>query len=178
MLFSKASKNWKRLLSKDYAEKLGLEPKLLEQFAGSVTEKSYSKVDTAKLLLYIEETTPNSPTNALQKIRDEIEYLGYAETKDRRYGGLVYIAELKQWYGSYEANCYSVKNGIMFSCKINRKDYNRSPFKENDFVIIEEYKYKPRFKKVDDKFETVPGTKVLWLTKTRTCNTKNPTQST
>lgn len=165
LLFSKASKNWKRLLGKDYPEKLALKPEELGQFAGSVTEKSYTKVDTAKLLLYIEETTEDKPTDVLQKIVDEVEYLGYAETKDARYSGLAYVSNLKLWYGTYEMACYSVKNGIMFGCKMSGKDYKNNPFKEGDFITIESHKYKPRFKKVGDKFEAVPGSKVLWLTK-------------
>ena len=61
---------------------------------------------------------------------------------------------------------YSLKNGTTLDCKIDKRTFNQNPISAGDIVTIYGTKRKPKVRKnADGKWEDVPGTSELWITK-------------
>ena len=175
LLWSKTGKKFKRLLSLDYAEKLGISDDMMMKFTTKKTDKSYSGVDVVSLLYNIEETTPNTKDDVTQKVIDEYEYLGYGVTHDQIYDGLYYVVKVDYRYGNTYVTRYNLATGVEDEARGKGMDLRRS---EGNFIIIEKEEVKPRHRrvlgddgkpKVNDKgkeiWEPIPGTKVNWIRK-------------
>ena len=61
---------------------------------------------------------------------------------------------------------YALANGNTLDCKIDKRTFNCNKLSDGDLIHIEGQTYKPQQRRTEDgRFEPIPGTRVLWLTK-------------
>ena len=136
------------------------------KYAGKETEKLFTKVDSYGLILEFAKNIPYRRRTLKEKISSQVERLGYINIIDPRYSGMVVVLELDTTY-SPKVKLYSLKNGTISDCKIDRKTFNRAKVAQGDILKIICTQRKPKVKKNADtgEWENVPGTSELWITK-------------
>ena len=158
----------KQQIKKDKIPKLGeyITEMDVRQFAGKESEKTFTKVDMFRLLKYLVATIQVPPATIMERISYQKENLGYVDIVDKKYAGLALVMSVNTKWTPW-LTLYALANGKTIECKIDKRDYNRQPVKEGDVVRIEGQTYKNKQRKTENGFETVPGSKVLWITKYR-----------
>ena len=172
LLWSKAGKKFKKLLSLDYREKLGVD---IAKFATKQTEKSYTGVDTIGLLYYIEDKSKNIKDDIRQMVVDEYEYLGYAYSYNKIYSGTYYVVECEKKWGNTYITRYSLETGVEDQARTKVKGLEPG---QKCFIVVTDEEIKPRNKKLLDedgnpvldekgrqRWVPVPGTRVNWIKK-------------
>lgn len=158
----------KQQIKKDKIPKLGeyITEMDVRQFAGKESEKTFTKVDTFRLLKYLAATIQVPPATIMERISYQKENLGYVDIVDKKYAGLALVMSVNTKWTPW-LTLYALANGKTIECKVDKRDYNRQPVKEGDVVRIEGQTYKSKQRKTENSFEAVPGSKVLWITKYR-----------
>lgn len=131
------------------------------------TAKMFSDVDMQQFLINVV-TYINQPTYKLSdKIKAQVEYLGYIDIKDQQYAGLAVVIDIDTKY-TPRFIMYSLKNGTNVPCKIEKKIFANNPIQKGDIVCIDGQVTKPKYKRTPDgKYEVVKDTKEYWITKYR-----------
>ena len=159
--------NGRLQIKKDLLSKLGIDENLIRQCAGKESPKMYTKIDSRKLLILMSGTLTYRKQTLKEKIQAQINHLGYVDIVGDNYSGMACVISLDEKY-SPKLKMYSLKNGTMLDCKINKKIFNRNKLKEGDIVIIGRTEYKQKSKKNEDgTFSQIEGTKELWITSYR-----------
>ena len=158
----------KQQIKKDKIPKLGeyITEMDVRQFAEKESEKTFTKVDTFRLLKYLAATIQVPPATIMERISYQKENLGYVDIVDKKYVGLALVMSVNTKWTPW-LTLYALANGKTIECKVDKRDYNRQPVKEGDVVRIEGQTYKSRQRKTENGFEAVPGSKVLWITRYR-----------
>lgn len=156
----------KQQIKKDKIPKLGeyITEMDVRQFAGKESEKTFTKVDTFRLLKYLAATIQVPPATIMERISYQKENLGYVDIVDKKYAGLALVMSINTKWTPW-LTLYALANGKTIECKVDKRDYNRQPVKEGDVIRIEGQTYKNKQRKTENGFEVVPGSKVLWITK-------------
>lgn len=156
----------KQQIKKDKIPKLGeyITEMNVRQFARKESEKTFTKVDTFRLLKHLVATIQVPPATIMERISYQKENLGYVDIVDKRYAGLALVMSVNTKWTPW-LTLYALANGRTIECKVDKRDYNRRPVKEGDVIRIEGQTYKSKQRKTENGFEVVPGSKVLWITK-------------
>lgn len=159
--------NGRLQIKKDSLSKLGIDENLIRQCAGKESPKMYTQIDSRKLLILMSGTLSYRKQTLQEKIQAQINHLGYVDIVGDNYSGMACVISLDEKY-SPKLKMYSLKNGTMLDCKINKRIFNRNKLKEGDIVIICRTEYKQKSKKNEDgTFSQIEGTKELWITSYR-----------
>ena len=168
----------KKQLSRDKCEeKTGLSSDVVEKFAGKVTEKTLSNIDTKRLLQYITDNVNIDKCTLSQKLKYQIEHLGYVEyingELDARY---IVVLDIDTTY-SPKFKAYCLKNGQMCEMKIHSKpikkdkriknSYLDTPVENGDIIYMSRCDKEPKKKKIDGEWQTVPNEYVWWINEYR-----------
>lgn len=158
----------KQQIKKDKIPKLGeyITEMDVRQFAEKESEKTFTKVDTFRLLKYLAATIQVPPATIMERISYQKENLGYVDIVDKKYAGLALVMSVNTKWTPW-LTLYALANGKTIECKVDKRDYNRQPVKEGDVIRIEGQIYKSKQRKTENGFEAVPGSKVLWITRYR-----------
>lgn len=158
----------KQQIKKDKIPKLGeyITEMDVRQFTGKESEKTFTKVDTFRLLKYLAATIQVPPATIMERISYQKENLGYVDIVDKKYAGLALVMSVNTKWTPW-LTLYALANGKTIECKVDKRDYNRQPVKEGDVIRIEGQTYKSKQRKTENGFEVVPGSKVLWITRYR-----------
>lgn len=172
LLWSKTGRKFKKLLSLDYEEKLGVD---ILQFAKKKTDKSYTGVDAVGLLRYVENTFKTIKNDIKQMVADEYEYLGYAYSCDPIYADIYYIIECEKKWGNTYVTRYSLATGVEDQARTKVGGLKPG---ERCFIVVTDEEVKPKNRKlVDDdgnpvldekgkqRWVPIPGTRVNWMKK-------------
>lgn len=155
----------KKQFKKDKLISLNLTEVDVRQFATKETEKMFTGVDTYRLLKYLAVISKYPSTTLTDEIRYQQELLGYINIKDQKYKGVGYIVDVDKKYAP-KLKIYALANGNTIDCKIDKKTFNCNQLAVGDVVRIEGWTHKPQQRRTEDgKYEPIPGTSVLWLTK-------------
>lgn len=155
----------KKQFKKDKLISLNLTEVDVRQFATKETEKMFTGVDTYRLLKYLAVISKYPPTTLTDEIRYQQELLGYINIKDQKYKGVGYIVDVDKKYAP-KLKIYALANGNTIDCKIDKKTFNCNQLAVGDVIRIEGWTHKPQQRRTEDgKYEPIPGTSVLWLTK-------------
>lgn len=133
-LFSEIGK--RKTIKKNSAicEKYGLTEEMLRSVCIKETKSQFS-IDSERLLRAFCPNIHYLPQTPEERIRAEAEYLGYIEYKDPKLKGksVVLSADTK-W--TPRLKMYSVKNGTIVDCKIDRKIFKKNPLSKGDLCKI------------------------------------------
>lgn len=151
-------------ISKDNLDKYGVTQETIQPCVLKETEKQYA-VDTEKLL-QIAMSSVNVPQRSLrEKLNAQREHLGYIDVADRQYAGLAVVIELNTKYAP-KCKMYSLKNGTIIDCKINKRIFNKNKLEEGDIIRVQRTEEKPRLRKDEnDNWVPIPDTSELWIEK-------------
>lgn len=145
-------------------EELGVPEELVRAFAEKETDKMFTKVNTRAFLVEAS-TCLRPPKRTLkERISAQIEHLGYLDIVGEEYSGLAAVLEVDTKY-SPRLKLYSLKNGTVIECKIDKKTFGRCKLKEKDVVHILGQKRKAKQRRMaDGNYEPIPGVMELWIT--------------
>jgi len=136
----------------------------VRECSGKETDKQFSQVDFTKLLSLVENKIPYKPKNNIDKIKAQIQYLGYVDFEPNpNYKGLLATLEVDTKY-SPKLKMYSLKTGKTLDFKINKRTFKKNPIEKGDVILVQGHKVEPRKKMIDGKFVSIPGTSERWIT--------------
>lgn len=149
---------------KDKLKELNISEELVRKYAERETEKMFTKVDVVGLLNAIIPTIKAAPRTLGEKVQAQITHLGYVDIVDERYARMAAVLSLDTKY-SPKLKLYSLKNGTVVDCKIDKKTFGKTKLSEGDIVKIQSTKDKPKTRRNENgEWESIPGTKETWIT--------------
>ncbi|MBR4591326.1 MAG: PHP domain-containing protein [Bacteroidaceae bacterium] len=155
--------NGRSQIRKDTITTYGIDENMIKQCAGKESPKMYTHLDSRKLLLLISGKLPYNKRTLSDKIKAQIEYLGYVDIIGDEYSGLACVVYVDTKYAP-KLKMYSLKNGTTLDCKIDKKTFNKNKLIEGDIVMINGTRYKPKMKRNNDgAFIPVEGSNELWI---------------
>lgn len=137
----------------------------LRVYAGAESEKQFRKIDFRGLMVEKSHNIPNQPINVLNKIRWQIDLLGYCDVVDKKYAHLGVVLDIDTKY-SPRIQIYSLKNGHKTEVKTSKQLFNANSMKRGDVIRIVSYESKTKVHKTDNGWEPVePRVTEWWLKK-------------
>ena len=151
-------------IKKDQLEKLGLVADDVRPFAERETDKMFAKIDTKGLLSHLADNISVSPRTLRQRVSAQMEHLGYVDIADEQYRGMLAVFSVDTTF-SPRLKMYSLKNGTLLECKIDKRTFNSCKLEKYDIIRVFSQKIRPKSRKLEDgTFEKIPGTTEIWLT--------------
>ena len=151
-------------LKKEKLIKLGISEELIRPFSEKETEKMFSKVNTKAFLNFYSTRIKYKKRTLKEKINSQITHLGYVDISDNTYSGIAAVMDVDTKYAP-KLKMYSLKNGTIIDCKIDKKTFNKNKLKAGDIVRIISRRKKPKLKRLESGlYEPIPGTEELWIT--------------
>lgn len=153
-------------IKKDKLDSLNVDYSLVRPFAGNETEKMFTKVRCRDLLNELARKQGNFKRRTLKdKVIAQIEHLGYIDIADARYSRMLVVVSVDTKY-SPKLKVYSLKNGTMLDCKINKLTFRKKKLKKHDIILVTGQIKKPKVKRTtEETYEVIPGAFEIWLTK-------------
>jgi DNA polymerase-3 subunit alpha len=149
---------------------MGLTEDMVRPYAESETPKMFRGLDSYGLVQLLIQNVSYTPRKLTDIIAAQITHLGYISVKDDRYSGMAAVLSVDTKY-SPKVKMYSLKNGTILDCKIDKRTFNKNKLNNGDIVIVMGTKRKPKMRKnADGKWETIAGTSELWITNYRKSN--------
>lgn len=148
----------KKQIKKDNLNELGIELEVIRRYANKETEKILKEIDILSLLKEICSNFNNVDVNIKQKIRAEIEFLGYINTKiESLESPLYYVLEVEEFKNkksiTYYPHLYNIKTGETEKFKLkNFLWFAENPFKTNNIISVTNLIKEGKRKKVDGKW--------------------------
>lgn len=150
----------KERIVKEKAFKLGIKFEIIRMCCKKETAKTFLQVDMEKMLsmlFYGIMQTINTPLS--DKIKYQIEYLGYIGIVDKKYAGMCVVKDLSVKY-SPKILLYALANGNDISIKIDAKTFAKNPLKRGDIIHVKNYH--KRFKTMYIKGEYIKMNEKEW----------------
>lgn len=154
----------KKQFKKDKLFEMGLTNEDISPFAEKETDKMFSKVDSYGLIKHIVSSErKTNPITLGEKIKYQLEYLGYIDIKSKEYQGYTVVLSLTTKYAP-KLKLYALANGNVLNVKIDRKTFYSNIVNTGDIIRIINFCYKPKSKRNDDgSYTKIDGTKEIWL---------------
>lgn len=154
----------KTQLKKEILDNLNIPYTMIIPFCTDETPKMFKGVDFKRVLIAIGDLLPSKQFTLSDRIKTEIEYLGYITIVDDKYSRMAAVLSVDTKY-SPKLKMYSLKNGTTLDCKIDKKTFNKEKLSDGDIVRISGTKNKPKVRKnADGEWETIQDTSELWIT--------------
>lgn len=154
----------KKQLKKDKVEALGINEDTVRLFANKETEKMFTGVDSISLLSAISKQITFKRRTVKEKVKAQIEHLGYINIADERYAGFAVVVSVDTKY-SPRLKMYSLKSGEVLDCKIDKRTFNKQHLNVGEIVKINRTSRKPKVRKNEDgEWEQIPDSLELWIT--------------
>lgn len=153
-------------LKKDKLKELNISEELARKFAKKETDKMFSDVNIYGLLNSMLNDIHFKPRTLTEKIKAQIQHLGYLDIVDDRYNKMAAVLSVDVKY-SPKLKMYSLKNGTVTECKIEKRVFYKEKLDAGDIIRITDAKKKPKVRKNEKtgKWEPVPNTKEVWINK-------------
>lgn len=155
----------KTQLKKDKLDALGISYDIVRKFANKETDKTFSQIQMINLLRELAKLTKVKRRGLKDRIRAQIEHLGYIDITDERYKRMLVIMSVDTKF-SPKIKAYSLKNGMIIECKINKSTFGKAKITSGDIIRVVEQEKKPKSRKLENgSWEKIPGTSEIWITK-------------
>lgn len=160
-----------KTVNKTKAETLGIPLELLHKY-GNETEKQFNKIDGPRLFAAMCATIEDKELSPYEVVWNEFYVYGipkstFPETSSRT----VLIVALDRKKTVTTVTAYSLKHGKSADLKMWTSNYDRTPFKEGDYIYINASNKKPRREPTGEiakngkkVYRDVPGQYEYWLT--------------
>ena len=151
-------------------EFFGIDPECAEVYAVSASAKIFKMCDDQtnnmnRMLIGIAEYIHYVPVTLRERIRAQVEHLGYVDIFGEQYSGMAVVIEVDTKY-SPKVKMYSLKNGTTLDCKISKQVFNKCKLEKGELVKILGQNRKAKQRKNEDgEWVIVPGVFDIWITK-------------
>lgn len=155
-------------IKKAELESFGLTTDDIKPYASKETEKTFMGVDFASFVKIASKRISVRPRKLSERVKSQANYLGYITIVGEEYGGMAAVVDVDTKY-SPRLKLYSLKNGTIVDCKINKQMFNADKLQKGDIVRVISTKKKPKVRKntTTGEWESIQGTNELWVTKYR-----------
>lgn len=160
----------KKQFKKEVLSNFGVSLETIGKFAEKESPKMFTEVNFYSYAKNVKPEVVYAPRKLSERIKSQIDYLGYITIADGRYSGMAAVLSVDKKF-SPKLKLYSLKNGTTLDCKIDKRTFNLNPLDKGDIAKVISTKKKPKVRKnADGKWEDIPGTKELWITKYQKVN--------
>ena len=151
--------NMEILIKLDYFSEFGTINNLLEIY--KLFKKEYNKSRTEKTkekkreLLYQFQKDTNLETTLLDKLKYEVQSLGYTKIVDNSYNNKIcFIIDVTyNQYGTPFVDLYNISNGgTVAQLKVDKRYFNSKPLEKHTLMYIVDIKEKPKKRIIDGKW--------------------------
>ena len=147
--------NSAKQLSKDKVTKFNINVDIIIKYSRQ-TEKKFILSDNAKILEELWEEIPNKSINIKDRIRTEVEFLGYPGTKSSEISKeYAMVVDINTKYKNPVVTLYEMNSGNKEIIKIKNKQFNLNPFELYDVIKTKDRKREKKWKKTADGFEQI-----------------------
>lgn len=154
----------KRQIKKEKLDKLKIDYEIARACSDKESDKIFSGLRAREFLRELEGTVHAKRRTLREKISAQIEHLGYIDVADKRYSRMLAVMDVDTKYAP-RIKAYSLKNGTILECKIDRRTYYCNKLAKSDIIRVLSQVKKPKLKRFDDgNFEAVPDVQEIWLT--------------
>lgn len=147
--------------------------KMLEEFKSGKNRYSSKHSEKTKekrlsALLEFWDSIPDEKSTVREILSYEMSILGrYQSTFN--VGKMALVSSLEERVFSGEKSSpivtlYMLSTGKTGKVKVNKKEFGKNRFSEDDFIRCHSFQKKPKWKKTDDGFIQIPNTEEWWLT--------------
>ena len=151
-------------LKKSKLEELGVPEELVRPYAERETDKMFTKVNSKEFMIAAVPYLKAPKRSLKDKIAAQITHLGYLDIMDDKYASMAAVIDIDTKYAP-KLKMYSLKNGTVIDCKIDKRTFNQCKLKSGDIVRIVSSKYKPKLRRTESgDYEPLPGVMELWIT--------------
>lgn len=151
-------------LKKSKVKELGVPEELVRPYAERETDKMFTKVNSKEFMIAAAPYLKTPKRSLKDKIAAQITHLGYLDIMDDKYAGMAAVIDIDTKYAP-KLKMYSLKNGTVIDCKIDKRTFNQCKLKSGDIVRIVSSKYKPKLRRTESgDYEPLPGVMELWIT--------------
>lgn len=153
-------------VNKSDLESFGLSIDILMPFVGKETEKMLMNIDFDSYIRQAAKDIHTQPRKLSERVKSQLDYLGYITIVGEEYSGMAAVVDVDTKY-SPRLKLYSLKNGTLLDCKIDKRTFNSDQLKKGNIVRVISTKKKPKVRKntVTGEWESIQGTNELWITK-------------
>lgn len=151
-------------IKKSKLEEMNIPEDVIRKYAEKETDKMFSKVNTKLFMHEMAEKHQGYKRRTLkEKIQSQITHLGYVDIVDESYKGMGAVLSVDTKYAP-KLKIYSLKNGTVVDCKIDKRTYSKCKIKEGDLIRIQGQKKKPKLKRLENgQYEPIAGVDELWI---------------
>lgn len=143
---------------------LGVSEDLVRSCAGRETVKMFSEINMVEFLRVICSNVKYKRRTLGEKIKAQVEHLGYIDEVSDKYKGMAVVTELETKY-SPKMMLYSLRNGSVESVKVGKREFNKCKLKDGDIIRVTGSILKPKVRRLEDgTFQEVPDMKERWIT--------------
>lgn len=151
-------------LKKSKLEELGVPEELVRPHAEKETDKMFTKVNAKEFMIAAVPFLKTKNRSLRDRIQAQITHLGYLDIMEDKYSGMAAVMDIDTKYAP-RLKMYSLKNGTLLECKIDKRTFNQNKLVKGDIVRITSSKYKPKQRRTEDgNYEPIPGINELWIT--------------
>ena len=151
----------KKLIKKNKLESLFLTEELVRKHSERETEKQFSKLDSLGLIKDFVTSTKVMPTSLKDKIFYQGEYLGYIDLIDSDAPKTLYYVTGISGKQRIKIELYEIYSGKTREVFMWKRDYERKPFNEKEFLTVKGLK-KENKRAPSDKINQRTG-KPIWV---------------
>ena len=124
----------------------------------------FTKVNTKVFLEYAAKQAKYNHRTLKEKIHAQINHLGYVDIIDDCYAGMAAVLSVDTKFAP-KLKMYSLKNGTVIDCKIDKRSFAKNKLQSGDIVRIHGQRKKPKLKRLENgQYEPIPGVDELWIT--------------
>lgn len=151
-------------IRKDKLEAMGISCEIVIPFANKESDKMFTGVNSKEFLVALAQQPMKVPKRTLKdKINSQITHLGYLDIIDNKYSRMATILSVDTKY-SPKVRAYSLKNGTILDCKIDKRTFAKCKLTKGDIVKILGTKEKPKVRRDENgNWASIPDTKELWI---------------
>lgn len=148
----------KKQLKKDKLKELDLDINIVKCYSEKETDKIFKEINIYSLIKSIESNLENKQVGIKQKLRAELEFLGYLQTTiPELKSDLYYVLEVEEYKNkksiTYYPHLYNIKTGETTKFKLkNYLWFAENPFKTNNIISITKLIKEGKRKLVDGKW--------------------------
>lgn len=151
----------KKLIKKNKLESLSLTEELVRKHSERETEKQFSKLDSLGLIKDCVTSTKVMPTSLKDRIFYQGEYLGYIDLIDCNAPKTLYYVTGVSGKQRIKIELYEIYSGKTREVFMWKRDYERKPFNEKEFLTVKGLK-KQNKRAPSDKINQRTG-KPIWV---------------
>lgn len=149
---------------KEKLVEMGIPEDMIRLFAEKETDKMFTKVNTKGFLEYAAKQAKYNHRTLKEKIHAQINHLGYVDIIDDCYAGMAAVLSVDTKFAP-KLKMYSLKNGTVIDCKIDKRSFAKNKLQSGDIVRIHGQRKKPKLKRLENgQYEPIPGVDELWIT--------------